>query len=162
MHQMLDIPRAAKMAGVTCDELKRLIIDDRLKTVDGKVNYDDLLRLYPEIEASRSAMVEITSQIREDSIIKGLMTRAGYKVEDVKTLKAELSQLNCDLAFHQAKERQYRDILVQLRPRLEQLRDHSPDCRNRIQSLIDWFVHCSNELWDKKPHLERHGNGHES
>jgi hypothetical protein len=161
MHQMLDIPRAAKMAGVTCDELKRLIIADRLKTIDGKVDYEELLRLYPEIEASRSAMVEITSQIREDSIIKGLMTRAGYKIEDVKTLKAELSQMNCDLAFHQAQEKHYRDILLELRPKLEKLRDHSPDCKNRIQSVVDWLVHNSRELWEKKPHLERHGDGHE-
>lgn len=162
MHQLLDLPRAAKMAGVTCDELKHLIIADRLKTVDGKVDYEELLRLYPEIEASRSAMVEITSQIREDSIIKGLMTRAGYKIEDVKTLKAELSQLNCDLAFHQAQEKHYRELLLQLRPKLELLRDHSPDCKNRIQSVIDWLVHGTRELWEKKPHLERHGDGHET
>ena len=111
-----------------------------MPTFEGKVSYPDLLIVYPEIGASRTKMVEITGQIKDDAILKAVHERPGYKFRDLEGVLEQCRQLQEDLAYHQQQARKYKEILQELRPKLEQLQEVS-EHKHRIQSIINWFSH---------------------
>lgn len=140
ISRYLDVARAAKLAGVPAREITRLISENRLPSFEGKISYHDLVIVYPEIGASRTKMVEITGQIKEDAIMKAVNERPGYKFRDLEGVLEQCRQLQEDLAYHQQQARKYKEILRELRPKLEQLQEIS-EHKNRIQSIINWFAH---------------------
>ncbi len=142
----LDVDRAAKLAGVSRDEIQQLISSNRLPSNDGKVSYQDLLLVYPEIGTSRSKMVEITDQIKDDAILKATQERPGYKYRDIESVLEQCRALQEDLAFHRERARHYKHILQELRPKLERLQEDS-EHKHRIQSIINWFIHKTKEIW---------------
>jgi len=142
----LDVERAAKLAGVPTREIERLISDNRLPTSEGKVSYQDLVLVYPEIVVSRTTMVEITGQIKDDAVLKATQERPGYKFRDIESVLAQCRALQEDLAYHQELARNYKHILQELRPKLEQLQEKS-EHKHRIQRILNWFIHKTKEIW---------------
>jgi len=142
----LDLDRAAKMAGVPAKEIERLISTNRLPTSDGKIAYEDLVLVFPEIDHSRSRMVDITEQIKDDAILKAIHERPGYKFRDIESVLAKCRELQDDLAYHQQLARNYKSILQELRPKLEQLQETS-EHKHKIQGIINWFTHKTKEIW---------------
>jgi hypothetical protein len=142
----LDVDRAAKLAGVPDYEIERLISANRLPTCEGKVAYQDLILVFPEIDTSRSKMVEITGQIKDDAIAKATRERPGFKFRDLESVLAQCRALQEDLAYHQELARNYKQILQELRPKLEQLKEKS-EHKHRIQSIINWFTHKTKGIW---------------
>ncbi len=146
MHRYIDVHRAAKLAGVTRGEIQRLISENSLNTFEGKVEFGELIKLFPEIEQSRSSMVEVVAQIKEDAVAKAIRERPGYRTTDPRVLRQECDQLAADLAYYQALALRYKRILVELRPKLEALREKS-EHKNLIQTIINWYVHKTKEFW---------------
>ncbi len=144
MQRYIDLARAARLAGITRAELQRLIADHTLSTFEGKVEYRELLALFPEI-GSASGMVEIVSQIKEDAVRKPSHSELRGR-DSPASLKAERDQLRADLAYYKRQSQHYRQILLELRPKLEKLQQHS-EHKHRIQTIINWFVHKTKDLW---------------
>jgi len=72
MDRFADIRRAAKLVGVTRGSLQRRIDNGEITTQDGMVEMHELIRVFPELDKSRSSMVEVVDQIKDDAIIKTL------------------------------------------------------------------------------------------
>lgn len=146
MHRYIDVSRAARLAGVSRSEIQRLVADKSLVTFEGKVEYEALVELFPEIKDSRSSMVEIVAQIKEDAVGKTTNSQSSGGKPDSTALQHELKELRRDLHFHRQRAGEYRSILVELRPRLESLQQQS-EHKQQIQTIINWFVHKTKELW---------------
>ena len=146
MQRFIDIPRAAKLAGVSRTEIRQLITEEILVAADGKILYDDLLRLYPEIARSKGAMFEIVSQIKEDAVTKASSMHSRLKSSDIKAIRSELAQAHKDVIYYRQLSEKYKKILIELRPKLVTLQNKS-EHKHRIQAIIDWFVHKTKELW---------------
>ncbi len=65
MTELLSLSRAARLAGVTRAELQKRIRGGELETFEGKIAVSDLLRLYPEVNLDRSAILERVALIKE-------------------------------------------------------------------------------------------------
>lgn len=146
MHRYIDLSRAARLAGVSRTEIQRLIAERTLSTFEGKVEYGELVRVFPEIRESRSSMVEIVSQIKEDAVGKSTSSRDSRGEVSAAALQHEIDELQKDLEYYRALARKYGSILLELRPRLESLQKKS-EHKQHIQSIINWFVHKTKELW---------------
>lgn len=146
MQRFIDVTRAAKLAGVPRAEIRRLIAVQTLTAPGGKICYDDLIRVFPEIEHSRVAMVEIVSQIKDDAIVKGTHMHSTGQPTDFKALRTELLQTRQDASYYRQLSGKYKQILIELRPKLAALQEKS-EHKHRIQAVIDWFVHKTKELW---------------
>jgi CDP-4-dehydro-6-deoxyglucose reductase len=83
MDQLIDVNRAARLAGVTRVEIQRQIASGLLQTFEGRVKMSDLVGLYPEIDESRSYMLEVVSQIKEDAVGKAVRRRDGSMPQDL-------------------------------------------------------------------------------
>lgn len=113
---------------------------------DGKILYDDLLRLYPEVARSKDAMFAIVSQIKEDAVKKATRMHSGRKSTDIDALRSELAQAHKDAVYYRKLSEKYKKILIELRPKLATLQEKS-EHKHRIQAIVDWFVHKTKELW---------------
>ncbi len=68
MPHLLSLSRAARLADVTRAELQGRIRRGDLTTFEGKIEVSDLLRLYPEINLERSAILERVTLIKETAV----------------------------------------------------------------------------------------------
>ena len=91
-------------------------------------------------------MVELVAQIKEDAVGKKTNSQGGDGKPNAAALQHEIEELRRNLHYHRQKAREYRAILVELRPKLESLRQKS-EHKQQIQTIINWFVHKTKELW---------------
>src|ERR1039458_5537717 len=66
MGQLLSLSRAARLVGVARGALQQKIRSGELRSFDGMVSGEDLLRLYPEVELESDVGFERVAKIRED------------------------------------------------------------------------------------------------
>jgi hypothetical protein len=146
MHRYIDVSRAARLAGVSRAEIQRLVADSSLATFEGKIEYAALVNVFPEIKDSRSSMVEIVSQIKEDAVRKKTNSQGGGGKPSMATLQHQVDDLRKDLDYYRQRADDYRSILLELRPKLESLQQKS-EHKQHIQTIINWFVHKTRGLW---------------
>ena len=91
-------------------------------------------------------MVEIVSQIKEDAVRKKTNSQGGEGKPSMATMQQEVDNLRKDLNFYRQRANDYRSILLEMRPKLESLRQKS-EHKQHIQTIINWFVHKTKELW---------------
>ncbi|RMD71347.1 MAG: hypothetical protein D6819_01905 [Gammaproteobacteria bacterium] len=143
MKTLLDIYRAARLAHVPEQEIERHILAGRLPLNKGKIALADLIKLYPELEHSRSYMVEVVTQIKEDAVGKARRRKA--EPADVDTLRQELRALRREAEYYQMRAEGYRKLLKELEPKLVEIQrtsEHKP----RFEALIRWLAQKAKEL----------------
>lgn len=64
MPQLLNLSRAARLAGVTRSELQKRIRRGEITTFEGEITVDDLLRVYPEVKLEKSGDLERVEHIK--------------------------------------------------------------------------------------------------
>lgn len=139
MDPLVDLNRAARLAGVTRQQIKRQIAHGVLASSEGKVRLSDLQVLYPEVKPSGSSMVEIVSQIREDAVSKGLrMQREGQEAE---SLVEEVKRLRTERAYYRERSDQYAGILRDLTGMLDNLMERL-DARQKpfLEAVTKWLA----------------------
>jgi CDP-4-dehydro-6-deoxyglucose reductase len=146
VDQLIDTSRAARLAGVTRGEIQRQIASGQLPTFEGKVKMSDLLHLYPEIDDSRSYMLEVVSQIKEDAVAKAIRQRGGEEFHDPEALRREVANLRREVGYYRDRCERYQQLLVELRPKLVELQKASEQ-KSRFEALIAWLVHKTQEIW---------------
>jgi CDP-4-dehydro-6-deoxyglucose reductase len=75
MSQWLTLSRAAHLLGLTRVALQKRIREGELRSFDGMVAADDLLRSWPQLDLEDSGSFEKTRAIREDAFAKRLRER---------------------------------------------------------------------------------------
>ena len=133
-NRLLDIARAARLAGVPRDEIQRLIATGKLEAFEGKVDIANLVKVYPEIGGRPASMLEFVSQIKEDAMRK----TAFPEVQDVTSLRRELRQLRSEVAYHKQQAERYRHILTDLSGMLLDLQE-KVDQKQRVKAVLQWL-----------------------
>ena len=145
-NQLIDVTRAAKLAGVPAAVIEGLIKAESLPHHKGMIEYSELAREFPELDHSKGSMIEIVSQIKDNALIKALKMRPGYRNTGLASVKQELKQTQEELEYYKRQYNRYKNVIIDLRPRLERLKENS-EHKNRIHAIIVWFVHNTKELW---------------
>lgn len=118
-NRLLDVSRAARLAGVPREELQRLIAAGELQAFEGKVDIDHLAQIYPEIGHRPASMLELVSQIKEDAMWKAPFSEA----RDAMSLLSEVRQLRIEVAYHKQQTEHYRQALTDVAGMLRDLQE---------------------------------------
>nr|MBS0021741.1 hypothetical protein [Gammaproteobacteria bacterium] len=133
-NRLLDVSRAARLAGVPREEIQRLIAAGELEAFEGKVDIDNLASIYPEIGRRPAGMLEFVSQLKEDAMWKTPFP----DVQDAASLRGELRQLRSEVAHHKQQADSYRRILTDIKGMLLDIQD-KVDQKQRVQAVIKWL-----------------------
>jgi hypothetical protein len=132
--RLLDIGRAARLAGVPREEIQRLIAAGELEAFEGKVDIANLTEIYPELARRPASMLEFVSQIKEDAMWKTSFP----DVQDAPSLRREVRQLRTETAYHKQQAESYRGVLTDLRGMLLDLQERV-DQKQRVKAVIQWL-----------------------
>jgi CDP-4-dehydro-6-deoxyglucose reductase len=92
MSQLLSVSRAARLAGVSRADLQGKIRRGELETFEGKIDADDLLRLYPQVSLERDPAVERVEQIKSSAGPRKRYTDGG--LPDPEILLARFNEVS--------------------------------------------------------------------
>jgi hypothetical protein len=134
---MIDPTRAAHVAGVTTDEIERQIAAGHLRADKGKVDFDDLRKLYPELAITSHNMVELVSQIRDDAFVKAMRKKLGFERED--PIEA-LARSTREAVYHKLQSERFHRMLLDLRGMLVEL-ETRVEQKNRVHAILQWLDH---------------------
>ncbi|MFZ0256055.1 MAG: hypothetical protein WAN46_10485 [Gammaproteobacteria bacterium] len=133
-NRLLDVSRAARLAGVPREEIQRLIAAGELEAFEGKVDIANLENIYPEIGQRPASMLEFVSQIKEDAMWKTPFP----DVPDAASLRNELRQLRSEVAYHKQQAESYRRILTDLTGMLLDIQE-KVDQKQRVKAIVKWL-----------------------
>lgn len=134
MKRLLDVSRAARLAGIPTEEIQRLIAQGSLSASEGKVDMDQLSELFPEIEQRPMSMLEVVSQIKDDAVYKS----GDEKTLDKASMRAEIKQLRTELAYYTGQVENFRRLLTDVQGSLCDLQE-KVDQKQRVEAIIKWL-----------------------
>lgn len=144
MAQLLTLSKAAKLVGVKRDTLQSQIRQGELKTFEGLLDLDELLKLYPQTQVEDSAMIERVSHIKANAINK---LRESSDLDNSHIFGAKITELRQQLALYQKKQQTTYSLLCQLRMLcLENKNAESENYLNLIDKSINALTHHAQEL----------------
>ena len=137
MPRHLNLAKAARLAGVSRQELQARIRAGEISTFEGEVDVDALARLYPDVRPEESAVLERVRRLQERAVSKYDVQQIPSEarlVEEVNRLRLALDDAEVEIAA-------YRDMCEELRQRLSAIQarcDH--DQRLVLQALLSWML----------------------
>jgi CDP-4-dehydro-6-deoxyglucose reductase len=135
----LNVAMAARLAGVSRAEIQREIRAGRLKTFEGMVSVDDLRAVYPDIELEDNSVIERVQAIKDAALFK----YADSEQSDEQALREEVNRLRAQLSEARVELGRYRNLVLALKERLEQMQQ-SEDCTRQqklvLQALVGWML----------------------
>lgn len=139
--KLLELDRAARLAGVPEEEILQDVDNGFLHVVRGKLRLVELRRRYPDIDDRRSTMVEVTQQIRWDAQRKGLARKVSQSQGAKYTeLKDAYAQTKRDERFFRDKHEDYRAVILQLRNMVVDLEKRlEPKQRPFAKAILSWI-----------------------
>lgn len=140
MDRQVDIKRAAHITGVSEAEIETLIINGELPFTEGHIKITDLCEHYPETRITAHNMVDIVSQIREDSARKALDAKFGRSVD----LAGDLEKTERALRYFKARSDTYHAMLLNLKAQLTDM-ETKVECKERIRAITRWIDHNLHE-----------------
>ncbi len=137
MTRLLTLSRAARLVGVTRGALQKKIKSGELPAFEGKVDAEDLLRVYPQAELENNAVVERMVRIKDNAYAKRLRERL---LPNADVLAVRLQELAREQANTKALLDQYRAIVEQLNRRFGELESTGgEELRSAARSLKAWL-----------------------
>jgi CDP-4-dehydro-6-deoxyglucose reductase len=137
MDRLLTLSQAARMVGVRRSTLQRHIRTGRLSTFEGALRVSELMKVFPEIDPERSAIVEKVLRFQEGALLKPLPG----SVRDAETLAGEVHRLRLELEQTRRETARYRRLTLELKEHLYDLQEQCD--RNQkalLGTLITWLV----------------------
>ncbi|MCP3866587.1 MAG: 2Fe-2S iron-sulfur cluster binding domain-containing protein [Gammaproteobacteria bacterium] len=144
MPQFLNLSRAARLAGVTRGELQKKIRKGELKTFEGEVAVNDLLRVYPKAELEQNEMLDRVAMIKQRAMPK---TRYGDGAQPVpKIIATRLDNLNTTLAQTKGALNAVEALIEGAVAKLKNLAAQgTPIATETILEIADWLEASSQE-----------------
>ena len=141
MDRLLDLERAARLAGVGIDEIEAEIRRGVLHLVRGKVRLAELKRQFPDVGERRTTMVEVVGQIREDATSKamGQRNRQTYGASYAE-LKESFDRAARDARYYRDQVIEYRELCTRMRGMVQDLRTRvTPRERAFTDAILRWI-----------------------
>jgi CDP-4-dehydro-6-deoxyglucose reductase len=138
MTQYVGVAKAARLLGVSRDNLQELIRRGDLLTFEGQVDLEDLKKRFPALALDNSAMVERTEIIRDTAYAKRIQEALSPSKED---LQSQIRRLQVELSVVRVKQISYRNLFAELLDKLSELQQHSdPAQQAMIDELNTWLL----------------------
>ena len=123
MPRLISLSQAARLVGVKRNELQNRIQSGELRTFEGAILLSDLLHAYPHAEADDSSMLDRVGEIMEQAVSK--VIRTDHEFPDITACANRIQALNRELAKARSESRRYRELIENLKLKLQDL-DHEP------------------------------------
>ncbi len=118
MTQSISLSRAARLVGVTRNELQKKIRDGRLPSFDGFVNLDDLIASYPKAQLEDNGEYARITRIKERAFGKRVFERV---MPDVEVLAARITEMSRELSGAQTRIVHFNTLFDRLQQRLNEI-----------------------------------------
>ena len=118
MYKYMSLSRAARLVGVKRGTLQKRIQAGEIKTFEGELLIEDLLRAYPDADLEDSTMLEHTRKIKDRAV--GRIYTDNAVLPSSETLNARVQQLGAELAAIRAQNEHYASLIARLKEKLQQ------------------------------------------
>lgn len=118
MYKYMSLSRAARLVGVKRGTLQKRIRAGEIKTFEGELLIEDLLKAYPDTDLEDSTMLEHTRRIKDNAV--GRIYHDAAVLPSSEILSARVENLGMELARIRQQNEFYASLLAQLQNRLEQ------------------------------------------
>jgi len=143
MPSLLPVFRAARLVGVTRRTLQKKIHNGELNTFEGMIQFDDLLRAYPNADISPDSEFERIQNIKSQAFARRVRERL---LPSAEVLINRISSLGEELASTRAQVGQYQNILDEITAQLSTTKHPLSD--KDISNLLHWI---KNKLTEPLP-----------
>lgn len=142
MPQLLNLSRAARLAGVTRGELQKKIRKGELNTFEGEIAINDLLRVYPNVELENNQMLDRVNLIKATAVPR---TDFGDGAQPIpKVIATRLNNLNTTLARVKSALNASEDLVQEAINRLRVLAGQdAPVDPDELRALVEWLESAS-------------------
>lgn len=138
MTRYMGVAKAAKLLGVSRDNLQQLIRRGDLQTFEGQVDLEALKKRFPALALEDSSVVERMQIIRESAYAKRVQETISPSKED---LQSQIRRLKVELSVAKAKQKSYRNLFTELLDKLSALQQESEsDQQWLIDELNAWIL----------------------
>lgn len=124
MTRWLTLPRAAHLVGVSCGVLRKRIRNGELRSTEGMVSTEELLRAFPQAELDASGAFERVTLIKERAFGRRVLERILPTQEVLAQRLFSQSQELADVRRHLVR---YHDLVVAMQTRLRALASNADD-----------------------------------
>jgi len=131
MTRYMGVAKAAKLLGVSRDNLQKLIRRGDLQTFEGKVDVEVLKKRFPALALDDSSVVERTQILRDSAYAKRVQETLYPSKED---LQSQIHRLKVELSVTKVKHKSYRTLFTEMLDKLSELQQ---SCEPSQQPLID-------------------------
>jgi len=136
MDHLVNLSRAAKLAGVSRRQIQARIQDGDLEAFEGEVRLSALAKVYPEVDAEADAMVERMARIQNNALFKP----SPDEITDERFLADQVHRLQLELADAYAEIDAYQHLVVDLRDRLVAMKEGCERKEKQVlQALVSWM-----------------------
>jgi len=137
MAQLIDAAKAARYLGISRSEIQKLIRSGELQNFEGKVDLQQLQKLYPAITVPPPSIIEDTNIIRESAYGRRLQNLFEPTLEE---LESQVRHLRVQLAVERTKARSKQQLVDDLLGHMGDLQQLASDEQKRLlQDLNDWL-----------------------
>lgn len=137
MPRLISLSQAARMVGVKRNELQSRIRSGELRTFEGAILLADLLHAYPHVEAEDSSMLDRVGEIMEQAVSK--VIRSDHEFPDITACTNRIHALNRELAKARSESRRHRELLENLKLKLQELDHEDLDRDTAFDQLRGWL-----------------------
>ena len=137
MDPLLSLSQAARMVGVRRSILQRHIEQGDLRTFEGALRMSELLKVFPEVDADRSGMLEKVRRIQDGALFKPSVET----LADAETLAAEAHRLRLELGKTRLELERHRRLTEELKEHLYAMQEQCDrNQRALLGTLITWLA----------------------
>ena len=136
MDHLLNLSKAAKLAGVSRRTIQEKIQDGYLETFEGHVRLSALIKVYPDVDPEASAMLERVERLQNNAMNKynpDEMNNESVSAGRIHRLQVELIDVRAELDSYKVLTAEIQERLTAMRERCERKE------RQMLQALLKWM-----------------------
>jgi CDP-4-dehydro-6-deoxyglucose reductase len=137
MPRLISLSQATRMVGVKRSELQTRIQSGELRTFEGAILLSDLLHAYPDAKIEDSSMLERVGEIMEQAV--GKVIRPEHEFPDITACTHRIQLLSRELAAARSESRRYRELIENLKLKLQDLDRDDLEREATLNDLRGWL-----------------------
>ncbi len=136
MDHLLNLSKAAKLAGVSRRTIQEKIQDGYLESFEGHVRMSALAKVYPDVDPEASAMLERVKRLQNNAMNK-------YNTDETNNesvLASQIHRLQVELIDVRAELESYKVLTAEVQERLVAMREGCERKERQVlQALLKWM-----------------------
>ncbi|MBK6741552.1 MAG: 2Fe-2S iron-sulfur cluster binding domain-containing protein [Hydrogenophilales bacterium] len=143
MSHLLPLSRVARLVGESRSALQRMIKQGEIATFDGKVDMEELLRVFPDIQWEDDGEYKRVEEIKRKAFGKRIMERV---LPDKEVLAERLFELGKEFASAKSLLLYHDQVFGWLGSKLDDFSDCGEDAAQKVADLKKWLRQTLSEL----------------